>query len=476
MPSPSRPARPMSRLPPVAPGRGPSRGAAGPASNTVNSMKLAGILMVVFAVLACLVGLSAAARGDTSDLPARLGSAFVVMVFGLGLVQGVNGVRVFLLVVAGLAIPGLLVLLALAKSAREVWMLVGAALLSATGYLLLLLEREAKRGLALTATSFVIIGSLAGLSAPLWLNSVARSTFSRELADAASSEGEYVHTGSGLWISPPTDWVRVRSQSTFVAGTSANAAYANPKNHTITYLHVIEGDDLVAGALDEHIDGVLERRRAKGVDITETQRVDTEVAGSPARRSETIWTEDGQAFSGAITAFANRGRLFALTTVTYGPSSPTVVTQYKALEEAIHLPGERKVDVEAAVRTVSASCPALAPSIIRSLASEMPEGAPPELWFHRAWLGALRGQSQLPRDRADQLRIVMRETFDSMSESDRRKFGAYTERIRQGLPTSDAANEEASHALNAAYGRIPETSRARFHELTELAYAMSALQ
>ncbi len=241
MPSPSRPARPMSRLPPVAPGRGPARGAAGPVINTVNTMKLAGILMVVFAVLASLVGLSAAARGDSSDLPARLGSAFVVMVFGLGLVQGVNGVRVFLLVVAGLAIPGLLVLLALAKSAREVWMLVGAALLSATGYLLLLLEREAKRGLALTAASFVIIGSLAGLSAPLWLNSVARSTFSRELADAASSEGEYVHTGSGLWISPPADWVRVRSQSNFVAGTSANAAYANPKNHTITYLHVIEG-------------------------------------------------------------------------------------------------------------------------------------------------------------------------------------------------------------------------------------------
>jgi len=429
--------------------------------------------MVVFVCLGVLMSFSGPARGEASSLPTRLGSAFVVLVFGLGLIQGVNSVRVFLLIVTGIAVPATLVLLAAVKSVRELWIILGAALVSATGYFLLRLQREAKRSFASTAASLVVIGSLTGLSAPMWLPSVSRATFSKQLVEASATTGDYVHTGSGLSVSPPGDWVRLRTEASLVAGSKAEAAFANPKSRTVTFLHVVEGD-FVAGALDAHIDRVLEARREREKDLTEEKRVDATIAGARARRSETVWTEEGEAFSGFVATFAQRDRLFILTTVTYGPSTPEASAEYRALEAAFHLPGERKVDVEAAVRTVGSACPALSPNIIRRLALEMLEGAPPALWFSRAWAGALRGQRLLAPDRVEQLRIVMQEAFSGMKEADRRRFSDYCERIREGLPTTNEEDEKASLTLSAAYRQLSPTSQARLHELTELAYALGS--
>jgi hypothetical protein len=154
-------------------------------------MKVAGVLFCVSAVISVIVAVvTREASAPLATQTGPLGSAFFVLVLGLALIQGVNGVRIFILVVAAVASLVAMCMAAVFHSIRELQVLALALVLTAVGYFALLLQREASKARVVVSVVLIVAGAAATLGAQLWLSGFATRAFGEELRKVASDQRE----------------------------------------------------------------------------------------------------------------------------------------------------------------------------------------------------------------------------------------------------------------------------------------------
>ena len=138
-----------------------------PAPSGVDTMKVAGILFCVSAALSAVGAITS--RESGAALTGAFGGSFFILVLGLGLLQGVNAVRVFVLTSAGIVGLAAAVMVFVLNPMRELQVLALGTLLAALGYFALLLRKEASRSRVAVSVGMILLAAGASLAAGHWL-------------------------------------------------------------------------------------------------------------------------------------------------------------------------------------------------------------------------------------------------------------------------------------------------------------------
>lgn len=469
---------PMAR-PPMA--RGPIRPPASrPASlrpataGSVDTMKVAGVLVCASAVLSIV--LAAASRGPaaSAERNASLGSAFAALLFGLALYQGVGAVRTFVLgcaVVGGLAS---LVGVALLNSARELQLLLAAVLVTCVGYLALLLERRASRGRVVIAAGLVLAGAAGSVAAQLWLSGWERRAFGRELRPLLVEQRKYDDAASGLSIEAPRGWSLLEKEAPLFATVPAKVRLADADAGAVAFLNdELQPPGLLS--LDHYLDALLESQKRAGLDARQLERRDTAVGKAPARRMSISWQHAKRPYSGFVSVWFDGPRIFTLFGATVGEWSDASEERFRSLEAALRFSAPIETALSDAQARLSRECPVFTDDALRMIARIVPPSSATETYFRTGWAWAIRGQGQLDAARMGELRELMAAVFARMSPAERERFGAYSERLRNGSRTTVEDDVAAMRILGKAAAALPTGSLDRLRAMVDTSLTVGGL-
>lgn len=446
-----------------------------PPPSGVDTMKVAGILFCISAVISAVASVALREPGDPmSTRTSALGGAFFVLLLGLALIQGVGGVRVFVLIAAAVGSLAAIAGAALLHSIRELQVLALAVLVTAVGYFSLLLSKEASKARVAVSVSLIVLGAGATLAAQVWLAGYAKRAFGERLRQVATDRREYSDPAAGVSIAVPAGWVILREDADMYRGVPSRVTLADPDAGTVAFLNY---DRRAPGllSLDHYLDVVLGRLNESGLEARQSERTDVIVGKAPARRMSLTWKEGGQRVNGFISAWLDGDSIFMLVGASVDPWSSAADERFAALERALQFTAPVETALSDAQTRLTADCPIFTAASVRTIGRKIPPGSATEAYFKVGWSWAVRGQGQLDAAAIAELGRLMREVFSSMPPAERQSFGSYTEKVRARRGTTRDEDVAAMHALGRAAGRLPPGSLERLQSLTEAALTVGAL-
>jgi hypothetical protein len=438
-------------------------------------MRVSGVLFCLSAVASLAVAfVRKEAFGPASEGAASVGGAFLALVLGAALIQGVGAVRTLVLVCAGLGGVATLVAIALLGSLRELQVLLGTVLLTCCGYLVLLLEKQASRARVAVAVSLVLAGAVGSLGAEHWLTGFARRAFARELRPLLAEDRDYADSSSGLSLTVPAGWSMLRKDAELFASVPAKVKLADPDAGTAAFIDD-EPRPLGFVSLDHHLDGVLEAQREGGLEPEQRDRRDTTVGRAPARRMAMGWKHGGRQYSGFVSVWLDGPRVFTLFGAAVGGWSSATEGRFRALEAALRFSAPVETALSGAERSLTRECPVFTADAIRMIGRRIPPASPAEAYFRTGWGLAIRGQGQLDAGTAAQLRDLMSAVFSRMPATDRARFAAYGERVRGGSATTSAEDAAAMRIVGKAAAALPPETLRQLRVLVDSAVTVGGL-
>ncbi len=437
-------------------------------------MKVAGILFCLSAATSVVVALTRGGDAGSTTAGASFGAAFMVLLFGAGLYQGVGALRVFVLVCAGLGALGSLAGLAVLGSLRELQLLMAALLLSCLGYLVLLIEKQASALRVTTGVALILAGAAGSLGAELWLSGFQRRAFGNELRPLLANGREYNDAASGLSLQAPAGWSMLEKDAEVFASVPAKVKLADPDAGTVAFIND-EPKPLGMLSLDHYLDGVLQAQKEGGLAPKQKERRDTAVGKAIARRMSIGWVHEKRPYSGFVSVWADGPRVFTLFGAAVGEWSDATEARFNALEEALRFSAPVATALSEAQRYLTRECPVFNDDAVRMISRKIPPSSPPETYFRTGWSAAIRGQSQIDLAAAAELRSLMQEVFARMSNADRARFGTYSERVRGGAATTAADDLAAMKILGAAATALPPDSLTRLRTVVDASVTLGSL-
>jgi hypothetical protein len=438
-------------------------------------MKVAGFLFCLSAVASMVVAfVQKEAGGPASERVGSLGGAFMVLLFGAALFQGIGAVRTFVLIVAGLFGAAAIVGIALLSAFREMQVLLGALLLTCIGYLVLLLEKQASRARVVVAVGLVLAGAVGSLGAPRWITGLERGAFARELRPLLADEREYADPSSGLSLKAPAGWSLLRGDAELFASVPAKVKLADPDAGTVAFIND-EPRPLGFVSLDHHLDGILEGQREGGLEPKQHDRRDATVGPAPARRMSMGWKYAGRPYSGFVSVWQDGPRVFTLVGAAVGGWSSATEARFQALEASLRFSAPVETALSEAERSLMRDCPVFTADGVRLIGRRIPPASPVEAYFKTGWTMAIRGQGEVDARTAAELRDLMSAVFSNMSAPDRARFAAYGERLRSGVTTTGAEDAAAMRILGRAAAALPAETLDRLRLVVDSAVTVGGL-
>lgn len=444
-------------------------------SASVDTMKVAGILFIVSAVISFVIAFVGKEAGrPVSGSASTLGSSFVVLIFGAGLYQGVGAVRGLVLVCAALGALATATAVALLNSIRELQLLALAVLLTCIGYLVLLLRKEASRARVALALGLIGVGAIGSLGAPLWLSSIERRVFGRELRPLLADEREYTNAASGLSLKAPAGWNLMRGDAGIFKSVPAKVRLADPDAGTVAFINDETKPPRLL-SLDHYLDGVIEAQKEGGLEPRQKDRSDVTVGKAPARRMSLSWTHDGRPYSGFVSAWLDGPRIFTLFGAAVGSWSASTQERFGALEASLRFSAPVETALSAAQSQLTAECPVFTPDAVRMIARKIPPASSADTYFRTGWSWAIRGQSEIDTGAAAELRDLMANVFSRMSGAERSRFATYSERLRSGQATTATDDVAAMRILGKAAAALPAADLARLQVIVDTSVTVGGL-
>lgn len=453
--------------------RRPARRPAPPSG--VDTMKVAGTLFCISAVISAVV--AAVTREADAPLSAQtgaFGSAFFVLVLGLALIQGVNGVRVFVLGAAAVASLVSIGIAAVFHSIRELQVLALAIVLTAVGYFALLLQREASKVRVAVSLVLIVAGVAATLGAQLYVAGFARRAFGEELRKVASERRQYNDPTAGISIEAPAGWVILREDAELYQGVPSKVTLANPDAGTVAFVNY---DQRRPGfvTLDHYLDAVLASLNEAGLEAQQTGRSDVTVGKASARRMELTWKEEDRPTSGFFSVWLDGDTIFMFVGAVPGPWTTSAEEHFEVLQRALQFTAPIETALTDAEARLTTECPMFTATSVRTIARRISPGSATEAYFKVGWLWALKGQGALDAAAQAELGQLFSEVYSGMSQADRTRVGAYSEKLRAGRRTTRNEDIAAMRILGQAARTIPPASLARLQSLTDAALTAGGL-
>lgn len=437
-------------------------------------MKVAGILFSLSAVVSVVLALTQQSDAGSGSSAATFGGAFMVLLFGAGLYQGVGGLRVFVLVLAGLGSLASLAGLAVLGSVREIQLLMAAILVTCVGYLVLLIEKQASALRVSTGVAFIVAGAAASVGAQLWLSGFERREFGKELRPLLTNQVEYDDAASGLSLKPPTGWSFLKKDAELFLGVPAKVKLADPDAGIVAFVND-EPKPIGWLSLDHYLDAILQAQQEGGLAPQQRNRRDAAVGEAVGRRMTIGWVHDKRPYSGFVSAWLDGPRVFTLFGAAVGNWSDGTEARFSALEKSLRFSAPIATALSEAQRQLTRECPVFNEAAVRMIARRIPPSSPPATYFKTGWAAAIRGQDQIDPAAAAELRDLMRQVFARMSNADRSRFGDYTERVRSGRSTTAADDLAAMKILGPAAAALPTESLERLRTVVDSSVTLGSL-
>lgn len=447
-----RPYRSPARRPPEPPG--------------VDTMKVAGILFCVSAAFSVLGAI--ASRESGAALTGAFGGSFFILVLGLGLLQGVNAVRVFVLTAAGIVGLAAIVMFFVLSSVRELQLVALASLVAAVGYIALLWRKEASKGRVVFSVGLIVAAAGASVAAGHWLEGYGKRAYARELRQAATGQREYDNAVAGLSFTVPEGWVILSEDAEIYQEVPSKVSLADPDAGAVAFLNY-ERRGPGTSTLDMYLDAVLEGLQRSGIEATQTERTDVTVGSAPARRMSVAWEEEGLPMDGFVTSWLDGERIFTLIGVSMGELTSTAQQRFAVLEGALRFSAPIEAALSDAAARLSAECSVFTPTSVRTIARRISPDSSTEAYFKVGWSWAQRGQGLLDATSQAELRQLMGEVFAQMPPADRTAFGDYSARLMAGQRTGAAQDGAAMRILGRAVATLPPASLSRLQQLVDAA-------
>jgi hypothetical protein len=401
-------------------------------------------------------------------------SALYVSLLGIGLLQGSDAARRFVLLVSLLAVP-LGALLLFAPQPGVGWFGTTLALL-ALGLIGLLFRPPASAARAAAFGILAVIAAAAFVPAEILLARAPREAARRQLAEWTAPEARFEDRDLGVSLEPPAEWAILKRGNPYVAIPDPTLALAHWELSARAALE-LERDVRDVVALRTYEERYLERRSEHQPTLISEPGLETTVGDVPARRLSLTWTDDDVEYWGQVVLWRDQSRFFVWTT--WCPAEDAEArSAIESLEKGLTITQPLAKAAAAAVMVISAEMPEFSKQTVEALLRhrETLAGSPPALTFREALYAASRGLQLVPREQVSDLAEVNGALYQLLPPAERARLSNYMDRVRAFDATVTAEDDEwAMRAVRGAFERLAEAKRTRLREILDTS-ALAALR
>jgi hypothetical protein len=403
--------------------------------------------------------------GETWDPGAAQFLAFYLTLLGVGLLQGSENARRFV-VVASAPLLLLAAAVVLAGTGRErLFGLALGALAAGLGGLLFGRDPSAAR----TGAFVAVAAAGAALVFPLEI-AVAREPRDearRTLARWTAAEREWSRPDVGVRLSAPAGWVVLRPGSPYVEADPAVAvALLHERTEAVVALRV--EPEPRAGTLDEYLEGLAERWAGGESDLQVEGAVGTTLGEVPARRIGLSWSRKDGRFSGSLLAWQDARRTLALTARYEADAAEPALEAIDELRRTVSVTLPLTTRIAATAAAAAEAMPQLSRRAIEILVARQPDAGLPAL-FRESLAAASLGVERLDPRQGQDVGEINRALYGGMPAAEAAWMEGYVGRVRAAQPTTPEEDARAMRSMAAAVNRLPETSRERLRAFLEMA-------
>jgi hypothetical protein len=392
-------------------------------------------------------------------------AAFYFALLGLGLVQGSDPARRFLILATGLLTLACGLALVVASARGR---LLGAALAAlAVGLAGLAVFPPASRLRTTVCAALAVAGLLAAVPSEILLAREPGDEARRRLAEWSLPDRSYAAAEDGVSLNVPGGWVLLRQGHPFTRIPGATVELAHGAPIARAALHV-DRDAGAGDGLDGYLDRHLERWRRVAPNLQEQGRSPARIGDVPARRLDVAWTEGQQAYSGYTIAWRDSSTLLAWSA--WHPARATD-SELDRLQAALAVKLPLTSAVSSATAALATEMPQLSPSTVAAVLSRKSwlARSSPGVAFREVLLALSRGFALLDREQVHDMGEVNAALYGSVPPGDRERLAGYMDRVRALQPTTVEEDLEAMRATRAAVERLPENRRTRLRTIMDSA-------
>ena len=325
------------------------------------------------------------------------------------------------------------------------------------------LGRYAAYGLAALAVAAVLLWT-----SGWWYVLIFGSAEARRVRAATTSERRYADDTLGLKMELPRRWSILRQDHGFFTPlASARLSLAEPSTGAFGFL-AVETPARGYASLDVFLDRVLEERRRAEPSLNPLRRED---APGGARRQMATRRSGDTTYEEVATVWKDGWIYYAL--VVWGPAEHAA-SAAEDLRQGITMQGHMAARLRQAIDTVTAEVPLLTPAAAEMLMGQsQAQSLEPVEAFRRTYLLAGRGLASLSAAEQREMGALSTELYARVPSRERARLGPYLDRVRGGLATEPALDQQMSKVVKAAVLKLPAARRQRLQALFEKAIAVA---
>ncbi len=325
------------------------------------------------------------------------------------------------------------------------------------------LGRYAAYGLATLAVAAVLLWT-----SGWWYVLIFGSVEARRVRAATTSERRYADDTLGLKMELPRRWSILRKDHGFFTPiASARLSLAEPSTGAFGFL-AVETPARGYASLDAFLDRVLEERRRAEPSLNPLRRED---APGGARRLMATRRSGDTTYEEVATVWKDGWIYYAL--VVWGPAEHAAEAA-EDLRQGITMQGQMAARLRQAIDAVTAEVPLLTPAAAEMLMGQsQAQTLEPVEAFRRTYLLAGRGLAALSAAEQREMGTLSTDLYSRVPSRERARLGPYLDRVRGGLATEPALDQQMSKVVKAAVLKLPAARRQRLQALFEKAIAVA---
>jgi hypothetical protein len=441
----------------------------------------AGLLFIALAVFALLRVTVLKDRLPTEATANQVyGVAFTLAMVGVAIVQGTALARRTVVVLATLALLGVLVGLSMVIEQQElpqaVWLIAAAVVMLPYLALLALLVGESPSPWRVAIGTLVLAGYGFGSYA---LEAGAQRELDRrsraQIAEWVGTETSFSDATLGFSLDPPDGWDLLDRGSDPVAREGGRLGLAHAQSMTLAILQIEEMRD-GPGSARAYVDR-MRREYVKGQDGMEELGVKPVKIGAVDGEELTArWSYKDRRMRGWFVGWKDGWRYFALYGWVPEARADAGTAAFEGLLTSVRFTPIVSRDFEELRRAVEEIAPHISPAAVRALVDRYPTRklTAPQV-FRLAHRASFYGLPGLSGAEAAELKGLTTILYGKMSARDLERFGSYQERVRQDTAIPPAEDKDVARLVKATTSQLPEESRLRLQSLLEKAIVMGAL-
>jgi len=325
------------------------------------------------------------------------------------------------------------------------------------------LGRYAAYGLATLAVAAVLLWT-----SGWWYVLIFGSVEARRVRAATTSERRYADDTLGLKMELPRRWSILRKEHGFFTPiASARLSLAEPSTGAFGFL-AVETPARGYASLDAYLDRVLEERRRAEPSLNPLRRED---APGGARRLMATRRSGDTTYEEVATVWKDGWIYYAL--VVWGPAEHAAAAA-EDLRQGITMQGQMAARLRQAIDAVTAEVPLLTPAAAEMLMGQsQAQTLEPVEAFRRTYLLAGRGLGALSAAEQREMGVLSTDLYSRVPSRERARLGSYLDRVRGGLATEPALDQQMSKVVKTAVLKLPAARRQRLQALFEKAIAVA---